>query len=80
MSSNVDATPASQPTNESPQAKQLDTIQTSTKPKRTAAEQSVIDSIAKYRGVEWAERHADLLIAQAKGIGDLTSDGEFPSD
>jgi hypothetical protein len=44
---------------------------TGTPPKRTPAEQRVLDLIAKDRGVEWVERNAALILEQAKALGEL---------
>jgi len=38
---------------------------------RTPAEQRVIDKVAETHGDEWAERHAGLIIAQARRIGEI---------
>ena len=39
--------------------------------KRTAEEQSCIDAVARDNGKEWAESHAELILDQAREIGDL---------
>jgi len=41
------------------------------KQKRTPEEQSVIDVVARRKGADWAERHAHLILEQARAIGDL---------
>lgn len=41
------------------------------KPKRTPEEQSFIDVVARSHGREWAETHAELILNQARSIGDL---------
>lgn len=38
---------------------------------RTPEEQRVIDSIADVRGEDWAEEHAELILTQARLIGDI---------
>lgn len=38
---------------------------------RTPEEQRIIDSVAEGRGEEWAEEHAELILTQARLIGDL---------
>ncbi len=43
---------------------------------RSPAEQEVVDKVARSRGREWAELHADLIIEQAKHIGDLDENGD----
>ncbi len=40
-------------------------------PPRTPAEQRLLDSFAKSRGQEYVDRHADLILDQAKSFGDL---------
>ena len=80
MNTKLDETPLSQPTNESPLSAQPGTTPTGTPPKRTAAEQAIVDSVAQTHGRECAERHAERVIYEAKMIGDLTSDGQVPPD
>lgn len=41
------------------------------KQERTSVEQAVIDQIAEQRGEEFAEEHDELILAQARLIGDL---------
>lgn len=38
---------------------------------RTPEEQEIIDQVAKTRGEEWAEEHAELILAQARLVGEL---------
>lgn len=40
-------------------------------PERTPEEQGVIDLIAESRGEEFAEEYDELILAQARLIGDL---------
>ena len=40
-------------------------------PKRTPEEQEIIDLTAKSQGLEWAEAHAELILDQARSIGEL---------
>lgn len=40
-------------------------------PQRTPEEQAIIDQVAEWRGKEWAERHAELILEQARQIGEL---------
>jgi hypothetical protein len=47
------------------------TTPTGTKPSRTAEEQDVIDWIAQTKGKEYAEAHAEFILAQARAFGDL---------
>ncbi len=42
-----------------------------TKPKRTPEQQSFIDEVAAMNGKEWAESHAELILDQARAIGNL---------
>lgn len=42
-----------------------------TKRRRTAAEQQIVDVLAKTHGGEYAERHAELAIEQAKSASEL---------
>ena len=44
---------------------------TVTKPSRTPAEQRLLDSFAKERGQEYVDRHAELILDQARAFGDL---------
>jgi len=41
---------------------------------RTPKEQAVIDEVAARKGREWAERHATLILNQARLIGDLPAE------
>jgi hypothetical protein len=41
------------------------------KRRRTAEEQQIVDWLVKTHGREYAERHAELAIEQAKAIGEL---------
>ena len=47
------------------------TTPTGMPPKRTAEEQSFIDVVARSHGKDWAEAHAELILDQARAIGDL---------
>lgn len=38
---------------------------------RTPEEQRVIDQVAESHGREWAEEHAELIIAQAQLVGEI---------
>lgn len=38
---------------------------------RTPEEQQIVDSVAATKGREWAEEHAELILAQARKVGDL---------
>lgn len=40
-------------------------------PERTPEEQCVIDEIEESRGEEFAEEHDELILAQARLVGDL---------
>lgn len=42
---------------------------------RTVDEQRIIDSVGETRGAEWAERHAELILAQARLVGVLDNTG-----
>lgn len=44
---------------------------TETPPNLTPEEQSVVDAVARYRGNEWAYGHLNLILNQAREIGDL---------
>jgi hypothetical protein len=46
------------------------------KPKYTPEEQEILDAIAKDRGREWADRHAELILEQAQSVGQLEDDPE----
>ncbi|WP_256562730.1 hypothetical protein [Halomarina pelagica] len=37
----------------------------------TSKEQAIIDGVAERKGDEWAEKHAELVLAQARLLGDL---------
>jgi hypothetical protein len=39
--------------------------------RRTADEQTIVDALAKAYSRDYAERHAELAIEQAKAIGEL---------
>lgn len=43
----------------------------SDEPERTPAEQSVLDEIAESRGEAFAEEHDELILTQARLVGDL---------
>jgi len=38
---------------------------------RTPKEQGVINKVAERKGEEWAEEHAELIIAQAQLVGEI---------
>jgi len=38
---------------------------------RSREERQVVDSVAKTHGEEWAEEHADLILAQARLVGEI---------
>lgn len=40
-------------------------------PKTTPEEQRILDKVAANRGEEYAEKNADLILAQAKLVGDI---------
>ena len=40
-------------------------------PERTANEQRILDVVAEERGEEYAEENAELILAQARLVGDL---------
>ena len=44
---------------------------TSTKPKRSPEEQRILEEVAEVRGWEWAEAHAELILEQARHLGEL---------
>jgi hypothetical protein len=44
---------------------------TGSKPSRTPAEQRLLDSFVKSRGQEYVDRHAELILDQARAFGDL---------
>lgn len=51
-----------------------------TKRSRTPAEQRILDQVAERRGREWAERHAELILCQARCVGQLPKrNGERPA-
>lgn len=37
----------------------------------TPEEQAEVDAVARYRGREWADSHVDLILDQARFIGNL---------
>ena len=41
------------------------------KPKRTAAEQELLDWMAKDRDQEWVNQNAELILEQARTLGEL---------
>lgn len=43
----------------------------SDEPERTREEQAVVDQIAESRGEEFAAEHDELILAQARLVGDL---------
>lgn len=43
----------------------------SDEPERTPEEQAVVDRIAESRGEAFAEEHDELILAQARLVGDL---------
>lgn len=46
-------------------------IGTTLRLKRTAEEQQILDMVAKTEGQAWVDRHAELILDQARSIGDL---------
>lgn len=42
-----------------------------TKPKRTPEEQQVLDAVAKIRGQDWVDANAELILEQARALGEL---------
>jgi hypothetical protein len=38
---------------------------------RSREEQEVVDSVAETHGEEWAEEHADLILAQSRLVGEI---------
>jgi hypothetical protein len=40
-------------------------------PARTPEEQSVLDDVERTHGAAWVERHAELILEQARFIGNL---------
>lgn len=38
---------------------------------RTAEEQRIIDEMAAFRSRAWAEQHAELILTQARLVGEL---------
>jgi hypothetical protein len=40
-------------------------------PERTPEEQSVLDQVVRTHGAAWVERHAELILEQARFIGNL---------
>jgi hypothetical protein len=42
-------------------------------PDRTPEEQAILDLVARSNGREWVERHAALILEQARAIGDLSA-------
>jgi hypothetical protein len=46
------------------------------KPKRTPEEQAIIDVVAEREGREWADRHAYLILEQARALGELDEEPE----
>lgn len=48
------------------------TITTKEKPMlRSLDEQAILDAVARSRGQEWVDAHAELVLAQAREFGDL---------
>lgn len=41
------------------------------RPQRTPEEQAILDVVARSRGQEFADKFAELILAQAREIGDL---------
>jgi hypothetical protein len=39
--------------------------------KRTAEEQEILDAIARSRGWDWVNAHAEMILNQAHNYGDL---------
>lgn len=39
---------------------------------RTPEEQQILDSVAERKGEEWAEEHAELILAQARLVGEIS--------
>lgn len=46
---------------------------------RAPEEQAIIDGVAELRGEEWAEEHAELILDQARHVGELR-DGDSEAD
>lgn len=44
------------------------------KRKRTPEEQRILDRVADRKGEAWAERHAELILCQARCAGQLPSE------
>ena len=40
-------------------------------PGRTLEESGILDAVARTEGREWVERHAELILEQARAIGNL---------
>jgi len=38
---------------------------------RSIEEKEIINQVAEEKGKEWAEKHANLILAQARLVGDL---------
>ncbi|MGQ5515954.1 hypothetical protein [Halococcus saccharolyticus] len=47
------------------------TYMSGNKPGRTPEEQRVIDWVAEDKSEKWAEEHAELILAQARLVGEL---------
>lgn len=47
---------------------------------RTPEEREIIEKVAERRGQEWAEHYAELILAQARAIGDLSAEAESLRD
>jgi len=47
---------------------------------RTSKEQTVIDTVAERKGEEWAEKHSELILLQARRVGLLKSDTRRTED
>jgi hypothetical protein len=50
---------------------QPNTTTASTRPKRTPEEEAVLALAAGRNGREWSEKHAELILEQARAVGSL---------
>jgi hypothetical protein len=50
---------------------QPNTTTASTRPKRTPEEEAVLALAARRNGREWSEKHAELILEQARAVGSL---------
>ena len=71
----IDAAAAAQEYKRAWQAVQEDQWRDETEPDRTDAEQRAIDWVAERRGEEWAEEHAELILAQVDLVGGADDPG-----